>query len=294
MDAANQFARLEETLTAVQSELAAQRRANRRWRCVTALCALAVLWSFAPAPGRAVTAEALLAPETALTLKSLNTRLKAAEAKIVALRAKADPFFAHVSVANGIGNGTELVISGANLHVVSGTGLTDGAVNGLGNLIVGYNELRGTGDQRDGSHNLIVGTRQNYPSYGCLAAGYNSTVSGPYSAVSGGINNVANNEYAAVSGGSTNTASGFASSASGGKDNTASGTYSSVSAGLLNSAGGGYASVSGGNVNSASGSLSAVSGGAGNLAGGNDPNGDFTSILGGTGVVVTTRFGHSP
>ena len=47
----------------------------------------------------------------------------------------------------------EITFSGVNVHVVNGTGTTDGTVNGLGNLIVGYNELRGTGDARTGSHN---------------------------------------------------------------------------------------------------------------------------------------------
>src|SRR6266850_7568315 len=38
----------------------------------------------------------------------------------------------------------EVVISGANLRIVNGLGATD-TTNGLGNLIVGYNELRGDG-----------------------------------------------------------------------------------------------------------------------------------------------------
>jgi hypothetical protein len=38
-------------------------------------------------------------------------------------------------------DGTTLQFSGINVQVVSGSGITDGAVNGKGNLIVGYNEL---------------------------------------------------------------------------------------------------------------------------------------------------------
>ena len=45
--------------------------------------------------------------------------------------------------------------TGVNVHVRDGSGGTDGAVNGLGNLIVGYNE--DSGDTRSGSHNLVVG-----------------------------------------------------------------------------------------------------------------------------------------
>ena len=62
------------------------------------------------------------------------------------------------------------------------------AVNGLGNLIVGYNEssmCRGLGrsyriDQRTGSHNLIVGSGHNFPSFGGFCCGFANTVSGAY------------------------------------------------------------------------------------------------------------------
>ena len=33
-------------------------------------------------------------------------------------------------------------ITGANLQIVSGSGATDGPINGKGNLIIGYNEGR--------------------------------------------------------------------------------------------------------------------------------------------------------
>jgi hypothetical protein len=41
------------------------------------------------------------------------------------------------------------------VHIVDGTGDTDGPVNGLGNLIVGYDA--DFGDTRTGSHNLVLG-----------------------------------------------------------------------------------------------------------------------------------------
>jgi hypothetical protein len=48
----------------------------------------------------------------------------------------------------------EVVITGANLRIVNGLGTTDTA-NGLGNLIVGYNEPRGFQPEvRTGSHNV--------------------------------------------------------------------------------------------------------------------------------------------
>src|SRR5215510_10663472 len=55
------------------------------------------------------------------------------------------------------GAANEVVISGANLRIVNGLGSTE-TTNGLGNLIVGYNEPRGfEPDRRTGSHNVVVG-----------------------------------------------------------------------------------------------------------------------------------------
>lgn len=129
--------------------------------------------------------------------------------------------------------------SGVNLQVVDGSGDTGGAVNGRGNLIVGYNALRKAplwpyspgGDVRTGSHNLIVGDCNNYSAFGGLAAGLGNTIS---------------NEHASVSGGAFNTASGIRSSVSGGVNNTAIGEHCSVSGGGDNQADGNYATVSGG------------------------------------------------
>lgn len=39
-----------------------------------------------------------------------------------------------------------LTFTNMNLQIVNGSGTTDGATNGTGNLIIGYNELRGTDD----------------------------------------------------------------------------------------------------------------------------------------------------
>src|SRR4029434_14516 len=71
----------------------------------------------------------------------------------------------------------ELVITGANLRIVNGLGTTD-TTNGLGNLIVGYNELRNNiccpplpPDNRTGSHNIVVGKQHNFSSFGGLVVG---------------------------------------------------------------------------------------------------------------------------
>jgi hypothetical protein len=180
----------------------------------------------------------------------------------------------------------EVVITGANLRIVNGLGATD-TTNGVGNLIVGYNELRpidfppptfgGPPDVRTGSHNVVVGTRLNFSSFGGLVVGAASEISGRFSSVSGGAFNTASNDLSSVSGGIENTASGFFSSVSGGQGNTASGPSSSVSGGHENTARGRLSSVSGGESNTASGEVSSVSGGEQNTA-----SGDFSSVSGGT------------
>src|SRR5262245_59737810 len=61
-------------------------------------------------------------------------------------------------------------VHGANLQDVDGSGGTDGPTNGLGNLIVGYNEDE-SGLPRTGSHNIIGGTDNGYASYGGIVTG---------------------------------------------------------------------------------------------------------------------------
>ena len=152
-----------------------------------------------------------------------------------------------------------VLITGANLQVVSGAGATDSGVNGTGNVIIGYNEDNGS--VKSGSHNLVVGTNHTYSAYGGIVVGINNSITGAYSSVSGGTNNTASNNYSSVSGGTNNTASGWQSSVSGGFSNTASYDYSSVFGGYANTASNLASTVSGGNGNSASGQYSSVSGG---------------------------------
>lgn len=114
-------------------------------------------------PGPDVTAQ-ITALQT--LVQDLNTRLATLETKL-----------AHVSVS-----GDDIFITGANLHVRSGSGTTDGPVNALGNLVIGYNELRGgAGDNRSGSHNLVVGSMNNFSSYGGFVGGTQSFVATPFS-----------------------------------------------------------------------------------------------------------------
>lgn len=172
--------------------------------------------------------------------------------------------------------------SGCNVFINDGGGSTASIVQnaagcGLGNLTIGYNSLRGGGDNRTGVHSLILGDYQNYSSYGGFVVGNANTVSGPYASVGGGTGNIAsgyissangyyntaNGSFSSISGGANNTASGDLSAILGGYYNTASGYLSSISGGYSNTSGGSISSVSGGGVNVAGGSLSCVSGGNG-------------------------------
>ena len=194
------------------------------------------------------------------------------------------------------GAANEVVISGANLRIVNGLGRTD-TTNGLGNLIVGYNESRqensgGAGlttpfctDRRTGSRNVVVGQQDNFSSVGGIVVGVQNEISGQYASVSGGAANTASGVSSSISGGIFNPASGLSASISGGGGNTASGISASISGGGDNSASGLSSSVSGGELNLASSTVSSVSGGAGNTA-----SGENASVSGGAGNTASGRF----
>ncbi len=170
----------------------------------------------------------------------------ALEARVAALEALL------ANVTRGQDPNTEqdtLTFTAMNLQLVSGSGATEGPVNGTGNLLIGYNELRGGDetDDRSGSHMLVIGRLNNYSSYGGMVVGFFNATSGDHASVSGGTGNTAS-KYASVSGGNGNTASGDYASVSGGLGNIASGERSSVSGGTSNTASGFAASVSGGNT----------------------------------------------
>ena len=118
-----------------------------------------------------------------------------------------------------------VTFTGVNVHVRDGSGSTSGAVNGLGNLIVGYDE--GPEDKKTGAHNLVVGSGHYYLSSGGLVAGYQNAISAPYATITGGSNNAAggpNGTASSVSGGYLNSAVGSRSSISGGFNRAVTGS----------------------------------------------------------------------
>ncbi len=194
-----------------------------------------------------------------------------------------------------------VILEGANLYVQSGSGATDGAVNGLGNLIIGYGEdgsyYGGQPSDRSGSHNLVAGGGNSYSSFGGLLAGNLNVLTGAYTSVTGGFGNTATGEGSSVSGGYLNVASNYTSAVSGGVSNLASGPYSSVSGGMSNVASGERSTASGGYSNQATGFYSSVSGGQSNFAGdyyssilggyGNTASSDWSSVSGGVANVAS-------
>lgn len=241
-----------------------------------------------------------------------------------ALSAEQAEVLEHLSIAyldDGQGNALKtLRIHGVNVQLVNGLRATNGhaadplsvdpgvvRTNGLGNLIIGYNEPAFLFTERTGSHNLVVGKQHSWSSVGGLLAGDNSTVSAPYASVTGGqgnhasgafstchggLLNEATGEHATCSAGSYNIASGMRTTTCGGAYNIASGAYATCSGGEQNTADGINAVVSGGNANFATGNLASVSGGSSNRAEGyaagvsggenNTARGEFSAVLGGS------------
>ena len=181
----------------------------------------------------------VLALSASLLLVSSATAMQVTRSAIQIPQLTADQleFLSHVSMVDlpdGQGGFVRTArISGINVQVVNGSGATNGTPDGLGNLIVGYNELRGAGDDRTGSHNLVTGRRNNYKSYGGLIGGASNEISGNWSSVSGGVLNTASGAYSSVSGGRFNTASGIASTVSGGASRSATGTNDWVAGSLF-------------------------------------------------------------
>ncbi len=118
--------------------------------------------------------------------------------------------------------GSDIVFSRVNLNLVNGTGATDGKVNGLGNLVIGYNN-QPVKKSVKGSHNLSIGKGNSFLSYGGLVTGENNTISGKYAVAVGGSNNTAKGAFSSVTGGTKNSATGNLSNISGGIKRSVSG-----------------------------------------------------------------------
>ncbi len=169
------------------------------------------------------------------SLSSLSSQLAAANTRLSALEqpgaggGSVNPVLAELAkyltvdpnTVNGL-KGPHVIFHGANVHVQSGSGATDKNVNpvtsvshkGLGNLIVGYNEVtnpsplpygngEGCGDRSEtGSHNIVTGVGHSFVSYGSLVAGTHNCVTSPNSSILAGDTNEAHHQNSAILGGS--------------------------------------------------------------------------------------------
>jgi len=201
--------------------------------------------------------------------------------------------------------------AGVNVQVVNGAGAESDVPNGLGNVIVGYDqpfvprefdkEVCSSGDyqtqtdceaagqvwamqHKSGSHNLVVGPGHRYSWTNGVVSGGNNTINNENAVVMGAGYSIAQGHRAVVLGGSSHSATGNNAAVLGGWGNTASGAAAKVSGGVHNSATAQGATVNGGNWSIASGSNSTVSGGSYNTA-----SGPQSSVSGGWSNVATGK-----
>jgi hypothetical protein len=215
-----------------------------------------------------------LAGAGALALVLLGAQGPGNVRRIRFLTPEQEEILSHLSIVHlddGTGTGQmvkTIRLTSANFQIVNGLGSTNGyptipnltdptltRTNGLGNLIVGYNELiphpspaADHGD-RTGSHNLIVGMDQGYTSYGGFLGGRSNGIKGPYSSIVGGEDNRVDARFSSILGGLGNMAPNSVNcwnAISGGANNIAMGRYSSIGGGQSNRTQGDYSAVGGG------------------------------------------------
>jgi hypothetical protein len=190
-----------------------------------------------------------------------QSTLPGSHTQITTLTQQQREILSHMSIVyldDGHGNlvNKTIRISGVNVQLVNGLQATNGnpldpnatsvglvSVNGVGNLIVGYNELGNVnGDDRTGSHNVVVGHGNSYLSFGGLVAGRDNMQGNPanprvgaYASVTGGQLNRARSTSAVVVGGRENISENDGTTILGGQGNQVTGDYGAIVGGHDNS-----------------------------------------------------------
>ncbi|WP_018231756.1 hypothetical protein [Thioalkalivibrio thiocyanodenitrificans] len=182
------------------------------------------------------------------TIESLQAEVAALQSELSAVRANnalALHDYVEIIPDPHVLNEYTVRFSGVNVQIVNGQGDTN-TVNGLGNLIVGYNESRsGTGtsvcsngeydneaqctvaghvwaeNHKSGSHNIVGGRENSYSRYGGLIVGYRNYINRRFATVTGGSHSAASGIMASVGGGFANFARGDYSSILGGRNQPA-------------------------------------------------------------------------
>jgi hypothetical protein len=167
----------------------------------------------------------------AATIDQLQTEITQLQQEVAALKASSiqqlAPFIrVDPNPENGV-IGPNIVFSGANIHIVDGTGATQ-SNSGRGSLIVGYDEVFVGGiANRGGSHNLVVGRYHNWQVGGfanLICGEFNTSRnlnSGGYGQFLAGCSNQAFSAFDSVSGGEFNEVEGQAAVVTGGRGNGA-------------------------------------------------------------------------
>ena len=198
------------------------------------------------------------------------------------------------------GTNKTIRVTGVNIQLVNGLDATNGnpllpaslepddhVVNGVGNLIVGYNEEGNysPGYNRTGSHNILVGAENSASSFGGIVTGFQNTTSGSYACITGGRVHLASGQFSSVSGGYGGIASGTQSTIAGGQGNQALASNTFIGGGIENVAQGPSSAVLSGSQNQAVGVRAVVVGGQFNTA-----SGDGSVVSGGLSRVATGEY----
>jgi hypothetical protein len=130
-------------------------------------------------------------------------------------------------VAHGAGGEPTIEFSGVNVQIVNGAGITE-STNGVGNLVIGYDEDLDDTHAQTGSHDLILGDEQTFTGYAGIVAGRENQITAPFASVLGGTENKASGPESTVAGGGGNAASGTLSAIFGGKENKAKEPYEAL------------------------------------------------------------------
>jgi hypothetical protein len=156
----------------------------------------------------------------------------------------ADTVYSNSAGCSIVVDNTEVLFSGCNLRVVNGAGSTQ-AVNGKGNLAIGYNTADAT-DLRTGSHNLVIGDQHSYSSTASLVSGFDNSITGTAGALVAGQGNRVASSYSGIVGGKLNATTGVHAGVVGGRRLVASGRSSFLGGGDANEASAEYAANLGG------------------------------------------------
>ncbi len=212
------WADMEARMNVLQAELARTRTE------LDSLCEL---------PG--ASAQAICRRVAAVETTTANTRAEVAaiDPEIQSLTARVEASEATLAPVSFDPRAGAWTLTGVNLQVRNATGSTDGAGDGTGNIIVGWNEA-GEDDTRSGSHNVVVGSGHAWESHSGVVSGTDHLLASAGGAALGGEGNTVTADGAVAIGGQDNVAAGLLTVTIGGVDNVAEGELSMTAGGSGN------------------------------------------------------------